>query len=100
MRDGVIRLSGERFEATEILFQPELIQKEQKGISEMVFDVIQSADIDLRANLYAHIIISGGTSMTKGFSHRLQSDLNELYEKRILKGSTSKKVQTEIILQN
>jgi actin-related protein 2 len=95
MRDGVIRLSGERFEATEILFQPELIHKEQKGISEMVFDVIQSADIDLRANLYEHIIISGGTSMTKGFPQRLQSDLNEFYEKRILKGnSASKKVYT------
>lgn len=98
MRDGVIRLSGERFEATEILFQPELIDKEQKGISEMVFDVIQSADIDLRANLYEHIIISGGTSMTKGFPSRLQSDLNEFYERRILKGnSASKKVYKNII---
>lgn len=55
----------------------------------MIFDVIQHADIDLRANLYEHIILSGGTSMTKGFANRIQTDLDEFYSKRILKGNTS-----------
>ena len=91
MADGkVLKLSGERFEAAEILFRPELIQREQKGVSEMVFQVIQNADIDLRPQLYEHIILSGGTSMMLGFAERLQSDLEAMYAKLV--GSKSKKV--------
>jgi actin-related protein 2 len=91
MADGkLLKLSGERFEAAEILFRPELIQREQKGVSEMVFQVIQNADIDLRPQLYEKIILSGGTSMMLGFAERLQSDLEAMYAKLV--GSKSKKV--------
>lgn len=44
--DGrVVRLGGERFEAPEVLFQPHLINVEKLGLSELLFSVIQSADI-------------------------------------------------------
>lgn len=86
-------MSGERFEAAEILFRPELIQREQKGISEMVFQVIQNADIDLRPRLYEHIILSGGTSMMLGFAQRLQADLERMYEK-LVGPLSSKKVES------
>lgn len=36
------------FEATEALFRPELVGMECGGLSEMVFDAIQKADVDLR----------------------------------------------------
>jgi actin-related protein 2 len=38
-------LGGERFEAPEVLFQPHLINVEKLGLSELLFSVIQSADI-------------------------------------------------------
>lgn len=44
-----VRLGSERFEATEALFRPELVGMECGGLSEMVFDAIQKADVDLRA---------------------------------------------------
>lgn len=48
--DGrVIRVGGERFEAPEVLFQPHLINVEKSGLSELLFSVIQSADIGLFA---------------------------------------------------
>ena len=43
-----VRLGSERFEATEALFKPELMGLECMGLSEMVFDLIQKAEIDLR----------------------------------------------------
>ena len=47
--DGrTIRVGSERFEAPEVLFQPHLIDVEGQGMGELLFSVIQSADIDTR----------------------------------------------------
>jgi len=61
--DGrVIKVGGERFEASEALFQPHLINVEGQGIAEMVFNAIQAAEIDIKPELYRHIVLSGGTT--------------------------------------
>ncbi|KAK8071272.1 actin-like protein 2 [Apiospora hydei] len=45
--DGrVIRVGSERFEAPECLFQPHLVDCEQPGIAEFLFNTIQAADVD------------------------------------------------------
>ena len=44
-------MGGERFEASEALFQPHLINVEGKGIAELVFDAIQSAEMDMRPGI-------------------------------------------------
>ena len=44
-------MGGERFEASEALFQPHLINVEGKGIAELVFDAIQSAEMDMRPGM-------------------------------------------------
>lgn len=85
----MIRLEQERFEAPEILFQPHLIDKECPGIAEQLFLAIQGADMDLRSELYKHIVISGGTTMYPGFPTRLEDELKKLYSDRVLKGSQS-----------
>lgn len=41
----MIKVGGERFEAPEVLFQPHLINVEGVGMSELLFNVIQSASI-------------------------------------------------------
>lgn len=51
--DGrVIRVGSERFEAPECLFQPHLVDVEQPGIAEFLFNTIQAADVDVRASLF------------------------------------------------
>mmetsp|Transcript_3453 Transcript_3453/g.5390 ORF Transcript_3453/g.5390 Transcript_3453/m.5390 type:complete len:307 (-) Transcript_3453:211-1131(-) len=58
--DGrVIKMGRERFEAPEALFNPHLIDCEKVGMADMVFEMIQSADIDTRAEYYKHIVLSG-----------------------------------------
>ena len=67
--DGrVIKFGPERFMGPECLFQPDLIDVEGDGISELVFKCIQENEIDNRRSLYQHIVLSGGNSMYAGFS--------------------------------
>lgn len=62
--DGrIIKLGGERFEAPEALFQPHLINIEGQGIAELLFNTIQSADMDVRCDLYKHIVLRYGKSL-------------------------------------
>nr|XP_014284908.1 actin-related protein 2-B isoform X1 [Halyomorpha halys] len=89
--DGrVIRVSGERFEAPEALFQPHLINVEGQGIAEMVFNTIQAADIDMRTELYKHIVLSGGSTMYPGLPSRLEREIKQLYIERVLKNDIDK----------
>lgn len=89
--DGrVIKLGGERFEAPEALFQPHLIYVEGQGIAELVFNTIQAADIDIRPELYKHIVLSGGSTMYPGLPSRLEREIRQLYLERVLKGETEK----------
>jgi centractin len=62
------QLGAERFRATEILFSPEIIGTEYQGVHEMLFDSINRTDLDLRQNLFGTIVLSGGTTLSKGIS--------------------------------
>lgn len=73
-----------------MLFKPYLVDKESVGMSEMLFNTIQSVEIDIRADLYKHIVLSGGSTMYPGLPSRLEKDLTELYLDRVLKGDTSR----------
>ena len=47
--DGrIVKVAGERFQAPEALFQPNLINIEGCGVAELLFNTIQSAEIDIR----------------------------------------------------
>lgn len=85
-----MKLSGERFEAPEALFQPHLINIEGVGVAELLFNTIQAADIDTRAEFYKHIVLSGGSTMYPGLPSRLEREIKQLYLERVLKGDTTK----------
>ena len=85
--DGrVIRVGSERFEAPECLFQPHLVDVEQPGIAEFLFNTIQAADIDIRTDLYKAIVLSGGSSMYPGLPSRMEKEIKQLWLTRVLKG--------------
>lgn len=70
-----IQVGAERFRAPEILFNPEIIGLEYPGVHQMLVDSITRVDMDLRKNLFANIVLSGGTTLTKGFGDRLLMEL-------------------------
>jgi actin-related protein 2 len=89
--DGrTIRVGSERFEAPECLFQPHLVDVESPGIAEMLFNTIQSADIDVRSSLYKAIVLSGGSSMYPGLPSRLEKEMKQLWLTRVLNGDPTR----------
>jgi len=82
--DGnVVKLGSERFKAPEILFNPELIGLEYAGIHQVVVDSINRTDLDLRKNLFANVVLSGGSTLYKDFGTRLLSEIRKLAVKDI-----------------
>jgi len=85
--DGrVIKVGSERFEAPECLFQPALVDVEQPGCAEMLFNTIQAAPVDVRSELYKHVVLSGGSSMYAGLPSRLEKEIKQLYLSKVLHG--------------
>jgi actin-related protein 2 len=72
------------------MFQPHLVDVEQPGMAEMLFNTIQSAAVDVRADLYSHIVLSGGSSMYPGLPSRLEKEMKQLYLTRVLGGDASR----------
>merc|ERR1712060_724018 len=77
--DGnVIQVGAERFRCPEVLFQPSLIGKEAQGIHDCTFATIMACDVDVRKDLYANIVLSGGTTMFGGIAERMTKEITAL----------------------
>jgi len=77
--DGnVIVIGNERFRCPEVLFQPSFIGKEASGIHDCTFQTIMKCDVDIRKDLYANIVLSGGTTMFPGIGERMTKELTAL----------------------
>jgi len=99
--DGrIIKVGGERFEASEALFQPHLINVEGQGIAELVFNAIQAAEMDMRPDLYRHIVLSGGSTMYPGLPSRLEREIKQLYLERVLRGDTDRLSKFKIRIED
>jgi actin-related protein 2 len=99
--DGrVIKLGRERFEAPECLFNPSLVDSEKPGMANMVFDMIQDADMDTRVEYYKHIVLSGGSSMYPGLPTRLEKDITDRYLNEVLKGNVDRLKKFKIHIED
>jgi actin-related protein 2 len=74
-----IKVGRERFEATEAIFKPYLVGREEDGISDMIFNSIMGLGIDQRPVMFESIILSGGSTMYPGMSDRIKWDLRKLH---------------------
>jgi len=74
--DGnVITIGNERFRCPEVLFQPSFIGKEASGIHDTMFQTIMKCDVDIRKDLYANIVLSGGTTMFSQIAERITKEI-------------------------
>ncbi|XP_047490704.1 actin-like [Penaeus chinensis] len=77
--DGqVITIGNERFRCPEALFQPSFLGMESAGLHETVHCSIMRCDIDIRKDLFANIVMSGGTTMYPGIADRMQKEITTL----------------------
>jgi len=78
--DGVeININRERFVTPEILFNPSVINNQSPGIADLIREVANSLDPDLSLEMRSNIVLSGGSTMFKNFSERLQKELGYSY---------------------
>ena len=59
--DGhIITIGNERFRCPEALFTPSMVGREEVGVAQMVYNTIMKCDMDVRKELYANTVLSGG----------------------------------------
>uniref|UniRef100_M1CUA9 Actin n=1 Tax=Solanum tuberosum TaxID=4113 RepID=M1CUA9_SOLTU len=66
------------FQCPEVLFQPSLVGKGPTGIHEKVYNSIMKSDVDIRKDLFANIVLSGGSTMFPGLAERMSKDITAL----------------------
>ena len=77
--DGqIITIGNERFRCAETLLQPGFIGMESVGIGEATYNSIMKCDVDIRKDLYANTVLSGGSSMYPGIADRMQKEISGL----------------------
>jgi len=76
MPDGqVITIGSSRFRTPEALFNPSMVGLEDNGIHNLIFDSIMKCDVDIRKDLYANIVLSGGSTMYPGIQERVEKEV-------------------------
>ena len=73
-----IRIGDERFRCAEALFKPSLLGMDVKGIHATAYNSIMKCEIDLRKELYANVVLYGGTTMFTGIEDRIQTEISQL----------------------
>ena len=91
-----IRISNEKFEAPEILFNPHLFGKDLEGIAEIVHKSINSCPIDSRVGLYKTMVLSGANTLFPGFATRFENELRKKYIEKNLANAKEKKIKINI----
>ena len=77
--DGqLITIGNERFRCPEALFQPAFLGMEAAGVHELTYNSIMKCDMDLRRDLFANVVLSGGTTMFPGLPERVENELRVL----------------------
>ena len=75
--DGnVISVGNERFQCSEVLFQPNLLGKEYSGIHENLIASIKKCDTDIQKDLYANVVLSGGSTMFENMNDRVTKEMS------------------------
>uniref|UniRef100_UPI00358EBFD5 actin, cytoplasmic 1-like n=1 Tax=Myxine glutinosa TaxID=7769 RepID=UPI00358EBFD5 len=74
--DGqVITIGNERFRCPEAMMQPSFLGMENCGIHEYTYNSIMKCDMDIRKDLYANTVLSGGSTMYPGIADRIQKEI-------------------------
>jgi len=99
--DGrIVKMGSERYEAPEVLFKPSLVDNESPGVHQMLFNMIQEADMDLRSHFYKHIVLSGGSTMYPGLPSRLEKEMREQYLTKVLKGDKKRLAKFKLSIED
>lgn len=61
-----------------VILQPSFLGMEHAGVHESAYNSIMKCDIDIRKDLYANTVLSGGSTMYPGIADRMQKEITAL----------------------
>lgn len=99
---SLVDVGYERFLGPELFFNPEMASGEMAGttpLPALVDEVVQACPIDCRRALYENVVLSGGSTMYRDFSKRLQRDLRTLVDARLAYSTTLDPVNKAGVVQ-
>jgi actin-related protein len=73
-----ILIGNERFRCPEILFTPSLAGHDLEGVPKYCYDSVMKCDNDVRKDLFANIILSGGSTLFEAMGERLWHEIHQL----------------------
>ena len=74
-----VDVGNERFRAPECLFQPSLIGRpDTAGIQEAIYNSVMKCDKEVRKQLLANTVLSGGSTLFSGIAERMQNEIASL----------------------
>ncbi|CAG2223044.1 Actin, cytoplasmic type 5,Actin, cytoskeletal 4,Actin, cytoplasmic A3,Actin, muscle-type,Actin-75,Actin-like protein 53D,Putative actin-24,Actin, non-muscle 6.2,Actin-71,Actin-4,Actin, nonmuscle,Actin, alpha skeletal muscle 2,Actin, cytoskeletal 2A,Actin B,Actin-11,Actin-15A,Actin, cytoplasmic type 8,Actin, cytoplasmic 2,Actin, cytoplasmic 1,Actin-like protein 7B,Actin-related protein T3,Actin, alpha skeletal muscle B,Actin-85C,Actin, spherule isoform,Actin-57B,Actin, acrosomal process isoform,Actin, muscl len=77
--DGqVITIGNERFRCPEAMFQPSFLGIDSLGMHEAICKSIEKCNDEIRNELYANILLSGGSTLFPGIADRMQTEIIQL----------------------
>ncbi|XP_049369120.1 actin-100-like [Solanum verrucosum] len=74
----IVNIGAERFRCPEALFQPSLVGMEATGIHEKAYNSIMRCNVDIRKDLFANIVLSGGSTLFPGLAERMTKEITAL----------------------
>ncbi|EGG15008.1 actin-like protein 6A [Cavenderia fasciculata] len=83
--DGnLLEVGSDRFHIPELIFNPIPLNDLEKpatpyqSLQKMIYESVEKSDSDIRKELIANLVVSGGNTLFQGFSDRLYYELGEL----------------------
>ena len=79
-----VTISNERFRCPEALFQPSMAETGSSGstgstgIHQLTYNSIMKCDEGIRTDMFANIVLAGGSSMFPGIADRMQKEITTL----------------------
>ena len=79
-----VTISNERFRCPEALFQPSMAETGSSGstgsvgIHQLTYSSIMKCDEDIRTNMFANVVLTGGSTMFPGIASRMQKEITAL----------------------
>ena len=73
-----ISVGPERFQCTEVLFQPSLLDHQTPGLPSLIHQSITASDPKLSSELHSRIVLSGGNTMFRGYKERMLKEITSL----------------------
>ena len=73
-----VRISQEKYQCPELLFQPQFFQREHYGLHEQTFKSIKRCDDDIEKDLFQNVILCGGSSLFLKIRKKFEKELQSL----------------------